>query len=57
MKLNICAALFACRPIWPPIKPRDATKEFQQKAIQFHGTFHGLKIRNCIIPMEDIHKK
>ena len=25
-------------------KPGDITKEFWQKAVQFHGTFHGLKI-------------
>ena len=44
-----CAASFACLPISPLIKPRDITKEFQQKAIQFHGTFHGLKITNWIL--------
>ena len=27
-------------------KPGDLTKEFWEKAIQFHGTFHGLKITN-----------
>ena len=27
--------------------PGDITKEFWEKAIQFHGTFHGLKIKNC----------
>ena len=29
-------------------KPGDATKEFWEKVIQFHGTFHGLKITNWI---------
>ena len=28
-------------------KPGDVRKEFWEKAIQFHGTFHGLKITNC----------
>ena len=28
------------------IKPRDITKEFQQKTIQFDGTFRGLKNTN-----------
>ena len=28
-------------------KPGDITKEFWEKANQFHGTFHGLKITNC----------
>ena len=28
-------------------KPSDITKEFRKKAIQFHRTFHGLKITNC----------
>ena len=28
-------------------KPGDITKGFQEKAIQFHGTFNGLKITNC----------
>ena len=27
-------------------KPGDITKEFWEKAIKFHGTFHGLKITN-----------
>ena len=27
---------------------RNITKEFQQKAIQFHGTFHGLEIKNWV---------
>ena len=40
------AALLAWPPIWPLIKPRDRTKKFQQKAIQFHGTFYSLKITN-----------
>ena len=39
------AALLAWPPISPLIKPRDRTKKFQQKAIQFHGTFYSLKIR------------
>ena len=29
-------------------KPGDITKEFWQKTIQFHGTFHELKITNCL---------
>ena len=29
-------------------KPGDITKEFWEKAIHFHGIFHGLKITNCI---------
>ena len=29
-------------------KPGDITKEFWQKVIQFHGTFHGLKITSWI---------
>ena len=28
-------------------KPGDITKEFWEKAIQFYGTFRGLKITNC----------
>ena len=28
-------------------KMSDITKEFCEKAIQFHGTLHGLKITNC----------
>ena len=28
-------------------KPGDITKEFWEKVIQLHGTFHGLKITNC----------
>ena len=28
-------------------KPGDITKEFWENAIQFYGTFHGLKITNC----------
>ena len=45
-------ASFASRPVSRLIrwynKPGDITKEFWGKAIQFHGTFHGLKITNCI---------
>ena len=37
----------ARRPVSHLIKPGDITKEFQEKAIQFHGIFHGLKITNC----------
>ena len=44
---------FASRPVSRLIKwynkPGDKTKEFWEKAIQFHGTFHGLKITNCIV--------
>ena len=32
--------------VLPVIKPGDTMKEFQLKAIQIHGTFHGLKITN-----------
>ena len=45
-------ALFASRPLSCLIrrynKPCDITKEFWEKAIQFHGTFHELKIANCL---------
>ena len=34
-------------------KPGDTAKEFWEKAIQFHGTFHGLKITNWIKQRED----
>ena len=37
----------ASRPVSHLIKPGDITKELQEKAIQFHGIFHGLKITNC----------
>ena len=44
-------ASFASRPVLRLIrwynKPGDVTKEFWEKAIRFHGTFHGLKITNC----------
>ena len=45
-------ASFASRPVsrlfrWYN-KPGDITKEFWWKAIQFYGTFHGLKITNWI---------
>ena len=39
-------ALFAWRPVSRLIKPGDITKEFQEKALQLHGTFHGLKFTN-----------
>ena len=43
-------ASFISRPVSRLIrwynKPGDITKEFWYKAIQFHGTFHGLKITN-----------
>ena len=43
-------ASFASRPVSRLIKwynkAGDITKEFWEKAIQFHGTFHGLKITN-----------
>ena len=38
------AAALARPPVSPLIKPRDITKEFQQKTIQCNGIFHGLKI-------------
>ena len=41
---------FSSRPVPRLIrwykKPRDITKEFREKTIQFHGTFRGLKITN-----------
>ena len=43
-------ASLATRPVSHLIsynKPGDITKELWEKAIQFHGTFHGLKITNC----------
>ena len=43
-------ALFASRPLSRLIrwdnKPGNITKEFWEKVIQFHGTFHRLKITN-----------
>ena len=43
-------ASFPCRTVSRLIiwynKPGDVTKEFWEKAIQFHKTFHGLKIAN-----------
>ena len=45
---------FASRPVSRLIrwynKPGDITKEFWEKAIQFHGTFHGLKIKSWYGP-------
>ena len=45
-------ASFASRPVSRLIrwynKPGDITKGFWEKAIQFHGTFHGLKITNSL---------
>ena len=52
-------ASLASGPGWRVIrwysKPGDITKEFWGKAIQFHGTFYGLKITNwtCIFPYKD----
>ena len=44
-------ASLASRPVSRLIrwykKPGDITKEFWEKAIQFHEIFHGLKITNC----------
>ena len=44
--------LLESRPVPPLIrwynKPGDITKEFWEKTIQFHGTFHGLKITKWI---------
>ena len=37
---------FTTCPVSRLIKPRGITKEFQIKANQFHGTFHGLKTKN-----------
>ena len=44
-------ATFTSRPLsrlirWYNKPGDDMTKEFWEKAIQFHGTFHGLKITN-----------
>ena len=33
--------------IWWYTKPGYITKELWEKVIQFHGSFHGLKITNC----------
>ena len=33
--------------IFKSLIPGDITKKFWEKAIQFHGPFHGLKITNC----------
>ena len=45
-------ASFTSRPVPRLIswynKPGDIIKEFWEKVIQFHGTFHGLQITNCI---------
>ena len=44
-------ASLASRPVSRLIrwckKPGDITKEFWENAIQFHMSFHGLKITNC----------
>ena len=40
------AVLFTWPPIYSVIKQRDMTKQFQEKAIQFHGIFDGLKFTN-----------
>ena len=43
-------ATFTSRPLSRLIrwynKPSDVTEEFWEQTIQFHGTFHGLKITN-----------
>ena len=43
---------FASRPLSHLIRwynrPDDITKEFWEEAIQFHGTFDGLKITNYV---------
>ena len=48
---------FASRPVSHLIrwynKPGDITKEFWEKAIQFRGTFHGLKITNCSFSLSE----
>ena len=45
-------ASFVSRPLSRLIrwynKPGDVAKEFWEKAIQFHGTFHGMKITNWV---------
>ena len=43
-------ASFASPPVLSLVKPGDITKEFQEKVIQFHGTFQWMKITNCIMP-------
>ena len=54
-------ALFVSRPVSRLIrwynKPDDTTKEFWEKAIQFHGTFHGLKITNWEYQITCCNKK
>ena len=52
MGLNVLSAIQGMSTIWDVRywefslynKPGDLKKEFWEKAIQFHGTFHGLKI-------------
>ena len=39
---------FARSPVSFLIKPGNITKAFLQKAIELHGTFHGLKITNWL---------
>ena len=45
-------ASFVSRPLSRLIrwynKPGDVAKEFWEKAIQFHGTFHGMEITNWV---------
>ena len=37
-------------------KPGDIIKELWEKVIQFHGTFHGLKITNCNVSLWNQYK-
>ena len=52
MEIDVQAS-FVSRPVSRLIrwynKPGDITKEFWEKAIQFHGTFHGLKITSWAV--------
>ena len=54
-------ASFASRPVSRLIrwcnKPSDIIKKFWEKAIQFHGTFHRLKITNWKMKKEDTNGK
>ena len=44
MKASFVSRLVSCLIRWYNKPSGDITKEFWEKAIQFHATFHGLKI-------------
>ena len=46
----------AWRPLPRLIKPGDITEKCYEKAIHFHGTFHGLKITNCLCNKQHLNK-